>query len=228
MTLPAARAVLWDMDGIIAETGPLHYRAWAAALGRNGATITEAEFRESFGRRNDAIIRGFLGPAVTESEINAISEDKEATYRQIATAEVTAAPGVRELLAGLKGAGYRQALASSAPRANIDLALRVLDIADYFAALVDGSEVSEGKPHPEVFLLAAARLGVGPESALVIEDAVYGVQAARRAGMKVIAVANSHAVTELAAADLVTPNLRSVTVKDVDAILSDNGIMEGD
>jgi len=215
--------VLWDMDGVIEDTGPLHYRSWVVALGRHGATITEDEFWESFGRRNDAIIRGFLGSAVNDAEISTISDDKEAAYRQIAAAEVTAASGVRELLAGLKAAGYRQALASSAPRANIDLVLRVLGLADYFEALVDGSEVSEGKPHPEVFLLAAARLGVGSENSLVIEDAVYGIQAARRAGMSVIAVTTSHAGAELDAADLVTHSLRSVTVKDVDNIFKDNG-----
>ncbi len=223
MTLRAARAVLWDMDGVIADTAPLHYRSWVAALGRHGASITEAEFRESFGRRNDAIIRGFLGAGVTDAEISAISEDKEFGYRRIAAVEVTAAPGVRELLDGLKKAGYRQALASSAPRANIDLVLRVLGLADYFGALVDGSQVSQGKPHPEVFRLAASRLGVRPESSLVIEDAVYGVQAARRAGMRVIAVTTSHAGAELDAADLVTHSLESVTVKDVDKILGYHG-----
>jgi HAD superfamily hydrolase (TIGR01509 family) len=223
VTQRATRAVLWDMDGVIADTGPLHYRAWLAALDRRGVTITEAEFRESFGRRNDAIIRGFLGAAVTDAEISAVSDDKEAAYREIAAVEVTAAAGVGELLSGLQAAGYRQALASAAPRANIDLVLRVLGFTDYFSALVDGSEVSEGKPHPEVFLLAAARLGVQPENSLVIEDAVYGVQAARRAGACVIAVTTSHAEAEFDAADLVTHSLLSVSVADIDRILSDNG-----
>ena len=217
------RAVLWDMDGVIADTGPLHYRSWRAALSGRGYNLTEAEFRESFGRRNDVIIRGFLGDSVTDAEITAIAEDKETAYRRIAAAEVTAAPGVPELLAGLKAAGYRQALASSAPRANIDLLLGVLGLAEYFDALVDGSEVGEGKPDPAVFLLAAARLGVRKENSLVIEDAVYGVQAARRAGAAVIAVTTSHAEAELDAADLVTHSLNSVTVQDVDRILDNHG-----
>jgi beta-phosphoglucomutase family hydrolase len=223
MTLGTARAVLWDMDGVIADTGPLHYRSWVSALDKRGINLTKEEFRESFGRRNDEIIRGFLGDSVTDALVTAIADDKEVAYREIAAAEVTEAPGVRALLTALKQAGYRQALASSAPRANIDLVLRVLDLAEYFDALVDGSEVSEGKPHPEVFVLAAARLGVRPVDSVVIEDAVYGVQAARRAGAGVIAVTTSHGEAELDAADLVTHSLESVTAGNVDNILENHG-----
>ena len=90
---PAPRAVLWDMDGVIAETAPLHYRAWRAAFDHRGHSFTRAYFDRTFGQRNDAIIRGFLGADVTDAVIEDISAEKESTYREIAAKEVAAAPG---------------------------------------------------------------------------------------------------------------------------------------
>ncbi len=214
------RAVLWDMDGVIADTAEMHFRSWQAALARRGHDVSEAYFRESFGRRNDAIIRGLLGPETTDAVIREIAEDKENAYREIAAREVRLAPGVAALLQGLAAHGYRQALASSAPRANIDLVSRELRIRHYFAVVVDGSEVSAGKPDPEVFSLAAQRLGVAPRDALVVEDAVYGVQAATRAGMRVIAVTTSHPRADLAQADLVVDSLTEVTPDAIGELLN--------
>ncbi|MFH0942088.1 MAG: HAD family phosphatase [Chloroflexota bacterium] len=220
MTLPARppRAVIWDMDGVICDTGPYHYRSWRKVMAERGVTLTEECFRRGFGRRNDAIIRGLLGGEVPPEEIEKISRKKESFFRRIVRGRLEPLPGVLTLLDSLHNAGYRMALASSAPLTNINLILRELGIAGFFEAVVSGEDVTEGKPSPQVFLLAAARLGVAPAGCLVIEDAVAGVTAARRAGMLCLAVTNTHPAKRLAAARLVVSSLAEVGLADIEAI----------
>ena len=205
-------AVLWDMDGVIADTGAYHLQAWQVVFAERGLNYSDEEFRRNFGQRNDTIIKKVAGGSLPQAEVEAIATKKEEVYRQKIDRNIIPLPGAVELMKSLKERGIKMAIASSAPLENVMLILQGLDIAGYFQVIVWGREVTEGKPSPQVFLLAAKRLKVEPASCLVIEDAVAGVTAAKRAGMKCLAVTNTHPRTKLLAADLVVDNLQTVSV----------------
>jgi beta-phosphoglucomutase family hydrolase len=209
------KAVIWDMDGVIADSGPYHLAAWQEILGRRGVKFTAEDFKHSFGLRNDNIIRNTLGKNISQAEVNTIAREKEETFRRLAGGKIKALPGALELLRLLEKEGFSMAIASSTPAENIELVTGTLGIAGCFQVVVNGHEVTEGKPDPQVFLLAAKRLGVKPENCLVIEDAVAGVTAAKRAGMACLAVTNTHSRQKLEGADLIVDLLEKVTINDI-------------
>jgi len=217
--IESRKAVIWDMDGVIADTAACHRQAWQRLWAEQGLAFTEEQFRRTFGQRTAEIIRGILGPDLPDEEVCALGERKEAYCRELLRRQIHVLPGVRELLAALARAGFRQALASSAPLKNVELILATLDIGRCFAAVVSEADVTLGKPNPQIFLLAAARLGVAPRRCLVIEDAAAGVQAAKAAGMYCLAVTTTNPGAHLAAADRVVHSLAEVSVADVEALL---------
>lgn len=201
-------AVLWDMDGVLVDSAPYHYRAWRETLATVGVDLDEASFRRTFGQRNDAILADLLGPDVSEEQVISLGTVKERRYRALVMqAGIAPLAGAVEWLRRLHARGIPQAVVSSAPRANITAVLEALGVADLFQALVSGEDVRQGKPHPESFLLAARRLGVPPERCQVVEDAPAGVEAARRAGMACLALTSSHPPEDLRAADWVVESL---------------------
>jgi beta-phosphoglucomutase family hydrolase len=212
------RAVIWDMDGVIADSGPHHLAAWQEIFSRRGVNFTSQDFKQSFGMRNDNIIRNTLGEKMPQAEVDAIAREKEETFRRIARGKIKPLPGALELIRTLKNKGFRMAIASSTPAENIELVTGTLGIADCFQAVVTGQDVTQGKPHPQAFLSAAQRLGVKPENCLVIEDAVAGVTAAKRAGMYCLAVTSTHPRQKLKQADLVVDTLEEVTIKDIEGL----------
>ena len=212
------KAIIWDMDGVIADTAPYHFKAWQQVFQKKGVSFTEDDFRRNFGQRNDTIIRNVLGEEISQDETDVITREKEGDYRQRVNQNVKPLPGAIGLLKSLKERGFSLALASSAPVENIQLIIRGLDINNCFQVIVSGREVKEGKPSPQGFLLAAKKLGVSPDNCIVIEDAVAGVAAAKRAGMYCIAVTNTHPRTRLMEANLVVDTLEEVTVADLEQI----------
>jgi beta-phosphoglucomutase family hydrolase len=217
------KAVIWDMDGVIADTGPYHFRAWRKVFRERGVELTEEDFRRNFGKRNDTIITNTLGDGIATAEIEAISREKEATFRRLISNNMKPMPGVTGLIKALAEAGFKQALGSSAPIENIRLILKSLGIADAFQAITSGDEVTEGKPGPQGFLLAARKLVMEPGNCGVIEDAVAGVTAAKRAGMKCLAVTNTHPRERLAEADLIVDTLEKVTPSVLERLLNSKG-----
>jgi beta-phosphoglucomutase family hydrolase len=205
-------ATLWDLDGVIADTGTYHCRAWQYVFRKRGVSFTEEDFRRHFGQRNDTIIRSAIGDSISQEELDAIAREKEANYRRRVARNIKPLPGAEELIRSLRQHGIKLAIASSAPLENIRLIIRGLGIEDCFQAIVYGREVTEGKPSPQVFLLAASKLGTEPRDCLVIEDAVAGVAAAKRAGMKCLAVTNSHSRNSLKEADFIVDTLEAVSV----------------
>lgn len=151
--------------------------------------MTEAQFLASFGQRNDAILGKWLGPDAGADRVRRVGEAKEACFRALVVAEGLAPlPGAVEWIERLARAGWRQAIASSAPRANVEVVVRALGIGGWLGVLVAAEDVHRGKPDPDVFLESAARLGVAPARAVVVEDAAAGIEAARRAGMRSVGV----------------------------------------
>jgi beta-phosphoglucomutase len=183
------KAVLWDLDGTLVNSEEYHWQSWRDALAPEGLSITYEQFLASFGMKNDPIMRMWLTDGYTPERAVRIAEAKEADYRRLAQQHGLAPlPGAREWVTALKAAGWRQAIATSAPRANADVMLAALGMTSMFDALVVAEDVSHGKPDPEVFLTAAARVGVPPSRSIVVEDAATGIEGARRAGMKCIGV----------------------------------------
>jgi beta-phosphoglucomutase family hydrolase len=199
-------AVLWDLDGVLVDTARFHYQAWCQLLSELGRSLSEEEFRRTFGLRNDLILRDLLGE-VSAEEVKRLSERKEALFRQHAAGRVTLLPGAAELVRRSRDGGRRTALVTSTPRLNIDFVLEQVGLSGAFDTIVAAEDVLRGKPDPEGFLLAARRLGVAPQRCLVIEDAPGGVEAARRAGMHSLAVTTTRPREELTAADAVVDSL---------------------
>ncbi len=215
-----ARAVIWDMDGVIADTAPYHLKAWQGVFQKGGVNFTEDNFRNSFGQRNDTIIRSVLGKEVSADEIEVISNEKDESFRQGIRQNLKPLPGAIKLIESLTKNEFKLALASSAPIENIQLLITGLGIKNCFRAIISGRDVAEGKPNPQGFLLAAQKLEVKPENCIVIEDAVAGVAAAKRAGMHCLAITNTHPRTSLMEADLIVDTLEAVSVKDLEGLLS--------
>ncbi len=212
------KAVLWDMDGVIADTADYHYEAWKETFQKRGIKFSREDFRRNFGQRNDTIIRRFVGDSIAQAELDSIAAEKELSYRQKVMRNIRPLPGAIELMKSLRERGIKMAIASSAPMENIQLIIRGLGIESYFQAIVWGREVTEGKPSPQVFLLAARKLGFEPANCVVLEDAVAGVAAARSAGMKCVAITNTHPAASLKEADLIVDSLTEVDISDLEAL----------
>jgi beta-phosphoglucomutase len=212
--------VIWDMDGTLVNTAELHFEAWRVTCAELGRDFTRADFAATFGRRNPEIMDVLFPGRFSAAEVDRIGERKEQLYR--AAAErlgVTLLPGVRPLMEGLHRLGVKQAIGSSAPRANLDLILRLTGIEGFLSAVVSAEDTTRGKPDPQVFLVAAQRLGVEPRRCVVFEDAPAGVEAAKAGGMKCIAVrfVGHHSADKLAraGADRVVASLEEVSPEDV-------------
>jgi beta-phosphoglucomutase len=197
--------VIWDMDGTLIDSTEYHWRSWHDAFAAESFELSYEQFQELYGQRNIAIVRAYLGDDLPLEDIERISTNKETHYRSMVHEEgITLLPGVQHWLDTLRDQGWQQAIATSAPRGNLDTIIDVLNIRHYFAALVDGEEVEEGKPNPQPFLLAARRLNVPPERCIVVEDSPSGIEGGRRGGMHTIGVLTSH---DDLPADIVVPTL---------------------
>ena len=218
--MPESKAVIWDMDGVIASTAPYHFKAWQEVFQKRGIDFTEKQFSRHFGQRNDSIIKEAMGEGVSPEEMEAIADEKEKSFRRRIGQDVKALPGVIELMNSIPQHGFKIALASSAPMENIDFITRSLGINSLFQSIITGHEVPRGKPSPDVFLLAAERLGAKPANCIVIEDSVAGVTAAKTAGMFCLAVTNTHPKECLSEADLIVDSLATIDVHDLENILN--------
>ena len=211
---------IFDMDGVIADTGWAHKQAWVEFARMHGAEFTDEDFFRTFGMQNYQIIPIVLGHEVPLEEIGPMGDWKEQRYRQIVSQNLTAPDGLAALLADLKAHGFRIAVGSSAPKVNIDLVLDRLGIRGSFDAIVYGDMVSRGKPAPDTFLEAAEKLGVPPDRCIVVEDAIPGVQAGKAAGMAVMAITTTRTRQDLAQADRVIDRFTEVTASDFIRLIS--------
>jgi beta-phosphoglucomutase len=206
--------VIFDMDGVLVDSYAAHLASWKRLAAELGAAITEDQFSATFGRTSREIIRQLFD--VTDRETVARYDTrKEALYRDIIRGRVPVMAGAIELVTTLHQAGFRLAVGSSGPPENIALVCEECVLDSMLAGKVSGADVTEGKPDPEVFLLAAERIGVAPERCVVIEDAPSGVEAAIRAGMRCIALAGTVESTRLGQADLVVNRLDEINAATI-------------
>ncbi len=215
------RAVLWDLDGTLVDSEEYHWRAWKEILNSEGVHITQQDFLASFGQRNDAILQKWLGEDAPSERIEKIGDAKEERYRELVRLEgLSPLPGAAEWVEQLHEKGWLQAVASSAPRCNVDTVLGALRLGDWFQSTVAAEDVKAGKPNPQVFLVAAARLGAEPGGCIVVEDARAGVEAARRAGMRSIGVGRN---AQSLGADLAATKLSDLSSDAFSSMLTQAG-----
>jgi beta-phosphoglucomutase len=204
-------AVIFDMDGVLVDSYHAHFESWRRLYGELGITYTEAAFAADFGRTSRDILRRTLGDALTDNHVRELDDRKEALYRDILRANFPAMDGATELINALAADGFRLAVGSSGPPENVALVLERLQGGEKIDVVVTGADVTRGKPDPQVFQIAAERLGVPPSACAVVEDAVHGVEAARRAEMAAIALTGTAHRDQLTAAELVVESLRELT-----------------
>jgi beta-phosphoglucomutase len=221
LTAPASgalpRGVLWDLDGTLVDSAELHWISWRDTMAAEGYEITYQQFLDSFGQKNDRILPLWMGRDTPAERMTRVGDDKEAAYRRLAIERgLTPLPGSADWVRRLHAAGWKQAIASSAPRQNVDVMLRALGLSTEFDALVGAEDVTAGKPDPQVFLAAAARLGLPPDRCIVVEDAAVGVEAARRAGMKSIGVSRTVGLS----ADIAVASLADLPADAFDRLVS--------
>ncbi|HWB19620.1 MAG TPA: HAD family phosphatase [Phycisphaerales bacterium] len=182
-------AVIFDMDGVLIDSYQAHMESWVQTAREHEIHIDEGKFASRFGRTSREIIASYWqGRSLGDSEILAIDDRKEAAFREIIRHQVPVMPGAKALIEELKRASFLIAIGSSGPPENVELAINGLEIRNSLSAVVTGRDVRKGKPDPQVFLLAADRMSVDPGKCVVVEDAPPGIQAARAAGMKCIAL----------------------------------------
>ena len=207
------------MDGTLIDSGEYHWLTWRESLAELGVTLTREDFNGWFGSRNDRILTRYF-PGIAAGEMQRIGDLKEERYRALVRKDgVALLPGVGFWLSRLREAGWRQAVASSAPPANIDVLVEVLGLHDTFQATVSAEEVAHGKPAPDVFLRAAEKVGVPPARCVVVEDAAVGVEAGRRGGMRTIGIEGGHGLGPLPA-DVVTRSMADLPLDTFDSLLN--------
>lgn len=193
-----AIAVLFDMDGVLVLSEEAHWQSWQEAARPRGVELSYAAFKSCFGRINPDCIPILFGPKSPE-ESAAIAEEKEVAFRKIVRANVPLIPGITQFLADLTTLGIKLGVGSSGPPENVKALLEGGKIHHFFGAIVDGAQVKQGKPAPDVFLIGAQRLGISPKATAVIEDAPVGIRAAVAAGMLAIGVTTTHTESDLRA-----------------------------
>jgi len=223
------RAVIFDFDGVIADTEPLHFESLHRTLADIEIILTEQDYYADYLGFDD---RGCILEALrinqrptSPSLVEELMAKKAAAYLTSLQDHLVIFPGVREFVEDVS-ATYPLAIASGALRAEIELVLEQIGIRKAFRHITSAEDVTNGKPNPEPFLQALAGLNrhqptaaILPDSCLVIEDSLPGIRAAKAAGMKVLAVANTHTVQDLHEADAISYSLSETRLKDVRARL---------
>jgi HAD superfamily hydrolase (TIGR01509 family) len=204
--MTAATAVLWDLDGVLVDSTRYHYEAYRALLAESERDLGFDEFRSLIGLRNEAILGRLFGDLPAD-EVERLALRKEVFFRERIAGNVEALPGAIELARRLRREGVLMAIVSSTPRANIDLILGSLGLADAFDAIVGAEDAQRGKPDPEGFETAARRLAIAAGECVVLEDAPEGIEGAKAAGMRCIGVGTTRTVEKLTRADLVVEGL---------------------
>ena len=191
-------AVIFDMDGVICHTNPYHSQAFRQFFAKRNLSPTDEEFAQHmFGKSNSYILKHFLQRDIVGEEFAQLEDEKESLFREIYEPHVDPVYGFMAFLKELKANGIKTGVATSAPRANLDLIAGKLALSDYMESFMASEDVTKHKPDPQVYLTSAERLGVKPEHCVVFEDSFSGVSAALNAGMKVVGVLTAHSLSEL-------------------------------
>lgn len=214
--------VIFDMDGVLVNSYRAHLESWQQMGRRHGLEMTEEQFAHTFGRTSRDIFAALWPGQLKAADIPALDDEKESLYRDILKTHFPAMTGAGELLAALHEAGYLLAIGSSGPPQNVEVVHDCLPNGQFITATVDGRQVTHGKPNPEVFLLAAGKLGLSPRDCAIVEDAPAGIEAARRAGMAAIAITGTAPREKLSHADTIVDSLTELTPQRIRQLIEAN------
>jgi beta-phosphoglucomutase len=204
------QAVLWDLDGVIVDTDAAHYESWQSILPKYGLSMSPELHKKTFGMNNTQILSLLRGRAVSKDYVLEVGGAKEAYFRALVAQDLQPMAGVEEWLGRFREWGLKQAIASSAPMANIETILATLGYTLLFQSIISGHDLP-AKPDPAIYLAAAKSVGVDPAYCVVIEDALVGIEGALNAGMRVIGVATTFPVAALEQADIVLSSIEELT-----------------
>jgi HAD superfamily hydrolase (TIGR01509 family) len=211
-------AFIFDIDGTIIDSMPFHTRSWDVFLARRGAPGVDDEFfQRTAGRTGIEVMRELFGP-LSDADAFAFVREKERIYRELFAAEFREIAGFTAFARTAKALGLRLACATAGDPENIRFALAGLGLQDFFDAAVGAHDVERGKPEPDLFLLAAQRIGARPHACLVFEDAPLGIEGARRAGMRAVAIASTLSAADFGAAPHVIARANDFTTLDPQAL----------
>jgi beta-phosphoglucomutase family hydrolase len=212
---------IFDWDGVVIDSSRHHEESWNRLAQEEKRALPEGHFLKGFGMKNEAIIPAILRWSEDESEIRRLSLRKEVLYRDIISERgLQPLPGVRAFLERLQAAGIPCVIGSSTHRLNITTSLDILGLGAFFTAIVSAEDVRQGKPDPDVFLQAAARIGRSPSMCVVFEDAPMGIDAALAGGMKAVGVAGTHAMGTLVKAHKVVRRLDELDAAALEALFA--------
>ncbi|MEB2781616.1 HAD family phosphatase [Algoriphagus sp. C2-6-M1] len=215
------KAVIFDMDGVICHTNPFHSIAFQQFFAKRNLNPTQAEYAEHmYGKNNGYILSHFLGRKIEGDELALLEEEKEGLFREIYKSEVDPITGFMDFFEKLKSEDLLTAVATSAPRANLELIISTLGIGSQMQSQLASEDVAKHKPDPEVYLKSAKRLGVNPENCLVFEDSFSGASAGINAGMKVVGVLSSHAKEELPNCDLYIEDYQNLNIIQINQLFN--------
>lgn len=211
---------IFDWDGVLIDSSAHHEASWERLAKERGLPLPEGHFKRGFGMKNEIVIPKVLQWGNQPELVQELSLRKEAIYREIILERgISTLPGAREWLEQLHENGIPCVIGSSTHRLNIEVSLQVLGLKDFFASIVSAEDVSHGKPDPEVFLVAATRIDRPPSQCVVFEDAVVGIEAAHRGGMKVVAVASTNPFEALKNADVVVHRLDELSIPHLEKLV---------
>jgi len=214
------KAVIFDLDGVLVDTGKYHKQSWCDLAQVQGWGFSDEIFKQTFGMHNAQIIPILAGSDVSAAKMESLADWKEQRYRDLIGGKLFLLEGVTELIDDLKASGYLLAVGTSTPKVNLDFMLEHTHIRDKFDDFVTSEDVTNGKPAPDTFLKAAEKLNADPTYCVVVEDAVPGVEAGKSAGMVVLAVTTTRRRSDLTAADRIVDSLVEVSAVDFDKLLS--------
>jgi beta-phosphoglucomutase family hydrolase len=215
------RALIFDMDGTIVDNMAFHTQSWVTFFERRGRAIDADEFfRTTAGRQGKEIIRSHMGEDLGDDEVAVLNHEKEAVYRELYAPHLKSVDGFEDLIASARSQGIALAVGTAAPPANVDFTLDGLDLRRHFETIVGALDVARGKPHPDVFLEAAKRCGAEPANCIVFEDAPLGVEAARRAGMRVVVITTTLPAEAFAEFDNVIAIVSDFSELSLDALFA--------
>ena len=207
--------VIFDMDGVLADTSQIHFESWLKVAKEVGVTFTREFFEGAMGQQSPSIMRKLIGSKMDQKSVEKWAALKEVYYREMVKNKLEPIPGVKRIISNLSSEGFKLAVGSSGPKENVELTLSSLNIKDYFDTVITAAEVKNGKPEPDVFLIAAKNLEINPKNCLVIEDAPLGIEAAKSAGMLSIAITTTHSKEELFDAQMIIQDFSEINVKDI-------------
>lgn len=214
------KGVIFDLDGVLIDTGKFHKDAWHIMCDEEGLTFSNELFGRTFGMQNYQIIPMMTNCDLDDKEIARLSDRKELLFRQLISGKLKLLSGAEDLVIDLKSKGFRLSIGSSTPKRNMDFIAKNLSIFTHFDAIVTAEDVANGKPAPDTFLKAAEKLSLQPTCCVVVEDAVQGVQAGKSAGMAVVAVSTTRERTYLKQADIIVDSLEELGSEDFIELLN--------